>query len=171
MFHVPSSGTGAEAASAAVVATRPGLKRVLLLVDARHGLKVRVLCMLPLTLPRTTPFHQPLFDKAGDVAFLEDLFGRKDHDSGGRTGQNESGSEAATTPLVRVRWQLQVVLTKSDLVERSDLARRLALVDGHLRVALAATRRPPGLGQVRTCACLAMYTSLLLPTTHGGVVG
>ena len=136
-----------------MVATRPGLKRVLLLVDARHGLKVCVLCMLPLTLPQINPLHQPLFGQAGDVAFLEDLFGRKDHDSGGRTGHgsiNDGGSEAATTPPVRVRWQLQVVLTKSDLVERSDLARRLALVDDHLRAVLAATRRPPGLGQVRT---------------------
>jgi len=97
-----------------------------------------------------------LLGQAGDVAFLEDLFGRKDLDSGGRIGHgsiNDGGSEAATTPPVRVRWQLQVVLTKSDLVERSDLARRLALVDDHLRAVLAATRRPPGLGQVRTRVC------------------
>jgi hypothetical protein len=46
-----------------------------------------------------------------------------------------------------------VVLTKSDLVERSDLARCLALVDDRLRAVLAATRRPPGLGQVRTRVC------------------
>ena len=137
-----------------MVATRPGLKRVLLLVDARHGLKVCVLCMLPLTLPQINPLHQPLFGQAGDVAFLEDLFGRKDHDSGGRTGHgsiNDGGSEAATTPPVSAptwpgAWPSWTTTFGPSWPP-------------------PAARR--GWGRY---ARVSFDTRALLPTTHGGVV-
>ena len=38
-----------------------------------------------------------------------------------------------STPTPSPKWKLQIVLTKCDLVERNDLARRMAAVHGQLR--------------------------------------
>ena len=112
---------------------RASLKRVLFLVDGRHGLK-----------------HT-------DATFLQQLFAPHDSninsssnnssnisiDSGtdchgilpdGVVGADCSRNRPSPSPKhLSPKWKLQVVLTKCDLVERNDLARRMAAVHGQLR--------------------------------------
>lgn len=77
----------------------PSLKRVLLLLDARHGFK--------------------LIDKN----FFQGLLtARNDVDEQQRQGGTN------TTTKTKIRWQLQLVLTKCDLIERMELARRMVVV-------------------------------------------
>ena len=125
---------------------RASLKRVLFLVDGRHGLK-----------------HT-------DATFLQQLFvapqdsgNENNKDSNGSNGGNDdnhsnngsNGNHGMLTnddgdsnnsvigmtkhhPSIKhsslfPKWKLQIVLTKCDLVERNDLARRMAAVHGQLR--------------------------------------
>lgn len=75
--------------------------------------------------------------------------GPKDSDSGlGKpkprldTQDGQRKDEALRGLKVNMRWKLQVVLTKCDLVDRADLARRIQLVADELSEAL------PGLGNM-----------------------
>jgi len=80
----------------------PSLKRVLLLLDARHGFK--------------------LIDKN----FFQGLLtARNEVDEQQRQRQ---GGSSITTTKTKIRWQLQLVLTKCDLIERMELARRMVVV-------------------------------------------
>ena len=75
------------------------LKRVLLLLDARHGIKI------------------------GDINFLNELMAYKKDDS------NIEGTEQGNIRNSdKWSWKLQIVLTKCDLVERFDLARTIQIV-------------------------------------------
>lgn len=75
--------------SAYLLARGPQLKRVILLVDARHGIKI------------------------GDMDFFKQL---------------AEDRAALVEEARRVTWKLQIVMTKCDLVERTELARRLQVV-------------------------------------------
>ena len=70
------------------------LKRVMLLVDARHGLK------------------------ASDTAFFKEL----------SLQLNNLKNTSPTSNANKMSWKLQVVITKCDLIERKDLARRLQVL-------------------------------------------
>lgn len=74
---------------------RPSLKRVLLLIDARHGLKLT------------------------DKEFFEQLASACAH--------------AANSVRTNTSWKIQVVMTKCDLVERTDLCRRITLLNTQLK--------------------------------------
>lgn len=84
------------------------LKRVLLLIDARHGFKQADLTCLDNLLTKTYTGPDP------------------DSDS----NPTQPPSKGISNPVNRraLSWKLQVVLTKCDLVERSELARRVHLV-------------------------------------------
>lgn len=84
----------------------PALKRVLLLLDARHGFK------------------------AGDRDFFQRLVDFRD------ALPREPATPNAPTRRPKFRWQLQVVLTKCDLVERMELARRVRVVREEVSAAL-----------------------------------
>ena len=84
----------------------PALKRVLLLLDARHGFK------------------------AGDREFFQRLVDFRD------ALPREPATPNAPTRRPKFRWQLQVVLTKCDLVERMELARRVRVVREEVSAAL-----------------------------------
>jgi GTP-binding protein len=91
------------------------LKRVLLLLDARHGFKQTDLtCMQDLV---TMNYTDPTPSEENDIEDGQELV--KPSKS---TQQNSKGKKSDIT------WKLQVVLTKCDLVERSELARRVQLV-------------------------------------------
>ncbi len=81
------------------------LKRVLLLVDARHGLK------------------------ASDTAFFKELSLQLSN------LKNTSPSSNAN----KMSWKLQVVITKCDLIERKDLARRLQVLKENMFELLPST--------------------------------
>ena len=61
--------------------------------------------------------------------------------SGGGSGVKDGGIGIGRRPHLHKtpspKWKLQVVLTKCDLVERNDLARRMAAVHAQLRCTFA----------------------------------
>ncbi|CAE7516331.1 engB, partial [Symbiodinium microadriaticum] len=89
------------------------LKRVLLVVDARHGLKRTDFRCLHDLMSNT-------FRDAGDITTdpSADFDVKFDH-------SKKSANDAT--------WKLQIILTKCDLVERLDLARRIAAVRDQVR--------------------------------------
>lgn len=91
-----------------LVGRGPSLKRVVLLLDARHGFK------------------------QVDKLFFQGLFRFRDEYDRKRL------TEASNTekPKTKLRWHLQVVLTKCDLIERTELARRMKLVRDEISEAL-----------------------------------
>ena len=100
---------------------RASLKRVLFLVDGRHGLK-----------PTDATFLQQLFNPVAPENSGGDGGDGHDSDSDSNsssTSYNKRQHMVKASP----KWKLQVVLTKCDLVERNDLARRMAAVHAQLR--------------------------------------
>jgi GTP-binding protein len=91
----------------------PALKRVLMLLDARHGFKL-----------------------ADRVYFRELLELQKE----GVIKDTSRGNQGTGKGRKRVSWKLQVVLTKCDLVDRVELARRIKVVNDDITEAL------PGFG-------------------------
>jgi GTP-binding protein EngB required for normal cell division len=81
----------------------PNLKRVLLLIDSRHGLKI------------------------GDEKFFKDLFSKNSVTEEGRSQTLYPGDKGSL-----VKWKLQIVLTKCDLVERFELVRRIQVLKDKL---------------------------------------
>jgi GTP-binding protein EngB required for normal cell division len=76
----------------------PNLKRVLLLLDSRHGLKI------------------------GDEKFFKDLFSKTSIEEGRKQTLYPGDKDSL------VKWKLQIVLTKCDLVERFELVRRIQVL-------------------------------------------
>ena len=110
----------------------PSLKRVLLLLDARHGFKAG-----------DKEFFQRLIEFR-DALPREASTGRDGPPPGTTTTTATSTSSSSsrsnnyhhTSRRPKFRWQLQVVLTKCDLVERMELARRIKLVREEVSQAL-----------------------------------
>ena len=84
------------------------MKRVLLVLDARHGVKVTdVRCLTELlTVDSPSPVPRP-----GDP-FITPVIEKK--------------------KMEKPSWKLQIVLTKCDLVERADIARRVQIIRDEL---------------------------------------
>ena len=70
-----------------------------------------------------SPILQQLFNATSDG-------GNESNDSNDDGGLR---THPPSTPTPSPKWKLQIVLTKCDLVERNDLARRMAAVHGQLR--------------------------------------
>jgi len=87
------------------------LKRVLLLIDARHGFKVA-----------DKQFLQGLVDYIADPHKF----------SSNETAKNLEKIAQEDMLDASVHWKLQIILTKCDLLERSELARRLELIKGEV---------------------------------------
>lgn len=112
------------------------LKRVLLLIDARHGFKQADLTCLENLLTKTYTGPDPDADS-----------GEEEVPSSGQSGKpgpgqalDKSRARAVNSHSRALSWKLQVVLTKCDLVERSELARRVHLVREQLGHSFSALR-------------------------------
>lgn len=101
--------------------SRSSLKRVLLLLDARHGFK----------LTDKQFFHRLLFPTQYTQSTSEENVPPSSSSSSSNTPSPSSSSSTKKSPA-DIKWKLQVVLTKCDLVERMTLARRIQ----HLRETL-----------------------------------
>ncbi len=158
--------------------TRGHLKRLCLLLDARHGLKLpdrqflRVVydkrytvASLPRAIRSAIDSKQGLEESARRTPrlYFSELFLSDAHDGAGHSGSGDSsrGGKAAfgkshrlakarrfrrkadAAALMAAPPKLQVVLTKCDLVERRDLARRISLLKEELREIL-----PPAAGHL-----------------------
>lgn len=110
------------------------LKRVLLLLDARHGFKLTDLqCLQDLvTMNYTGPEEQEELEEEGEEGCYD-----KSKKAAPRDSRGVPRQEVGT---IRVSWKLQVILTKCDLVERSELARRVHLTREQLSDSLPFLR-------------------------------
>ena len=92
------------------------LKRVLLLIDARHGFKqTDFRCLHDLV---TMNYHDPAVENE-----INDIDDNKEYDK-----QENDFKMGVDIGSIKMPWKLQVILTKCDLVERVDLARRVQLM-------------------------------------------
>eukprot|EP00603_Paraphysomonas_imperforata_P007175 CAMPEP_0114426814 /NCGR_PEP_ID=MMETSP0103-20121206/8003_1 /TAXON_ID=37642 ORGANISM="Paraphysomonas imperforata, Strain PA2" /NCGR_SAMPLE_ID=MMETSP0103 /ASSEMBLY_ACC=CAM_ASM_000201 /LENGTH=351 /DNA_ID=CAMNT_0001595809 /DNA_START=418 /DNA_END=1473 /DNA_ORIENTATION=- len=103
------------------------LKRVLLLIDARHGFKQADFICLDNLLTNTYTGPNPDTDSVVEEEEAVQV-------------QPVRKSRASAGNSRAISWKLQVVLTKCDLVERSELARRVQLVREQLAHSFPALR-------------------------------
>lgn len=109
------------------------LKRVLLLIDARHGFKQTDLqCFRDLvTMTYTDPDPEPEPEGEDDNTLVTNI-NKKKNNSGFHNDNISNNVSSGRGKMVSPSWKLQVVLTKCDLVERSELARRVHLMRDQL---------------------------------------
>jgi len=135
---------------------RPNLKRVLLILDARHGFKLADIQFLEqlfddnysptspsLPDPHSISEDEEKEEKEGDATqgCAPTPLGGNSTEAGRR---DRDGSHLRQG---RPTWKLQIILTKCDLVERSVLARQLAVVrrklsDGPDRIGASVSHSP-----------------------------
>jgi GTP-binding protein EngB required for normal cell division len=123
-----------ELCTSYLLGNRKSLKRVLLLVDARHGLKIG----------DKNYFKELLYGSTEDTSFLDDTLSGICHRHGSlfRYLMNALITEGAREKIsaserrAGIHWKLQIVLTKCDLVPRADLARRCVIIRNELTEAL-----------------------------------
>lgn len=103
---------------------------MLLLIDARHGFKQADLTRLDNLLTNT-------YTGPPDVDSGEEEGSSR---PSGKPGSSLTKKSRASVNSRALSWKLQVVLTKCDLVERSELARRVHLVREQLVHSFPALR-------------------------------
>eukprot|EP01041_Mallomonas_annulata_P012199 gene12199-25628_t len=102
------------------------LKRVLLILDARHGFKLADILFIRELYGYTSPDND-----------LQQENNMGSNDTTTTTNDSSNSREKATTSASRTRtkfhWKLQIVLTKCDMVSRSDIAKIILLIKQRLR--------------------------------------
>ena len=154
----PSPGASASSSPGASPSPRPraSLKRVLFLVDGRHGLKhtdatflqvhnifypchtyiYTLICQSDTEILHFSPFLQQLFIVPSDSSNngdSNDLNYGAPTDNSNYDNDGNMRRHLPSTKSPSPKLKLQIVLTKCDLVERNDLARRMVAVHGQLR--------------------------------------
>lgn len=122
----------------------PALKRLVLLLDARHGFKLGDRQFFQHLIEGTFPDPREEEElaraaAAAGYASLEEAL-EADSEKFSSSRSNSSRPKARRLDRSNIHWKLQIVVTKCDLVDRLELARRIQIISD------TASEMLPGFG-------------------------